>query len=97
MALVVRNSPANAQDIRDEGLITWSGRSLGGGHGNSLQDSCLGISREREAWYATIHGVIKCQKLLGTHTHTHVEDKTKHRDLSQVKTLAVDRSGDKDG
>ena len=73
------------------------GRSVGGGHGNSLQDSCLGISREREAWYATIHGVTKCQKLLGTHTHTRVEDKTKHRDLGQMKTLAVVRSGDKDG
>ena len=48
MALVVRNSPANAGDIRDEGLITWLGRYLGGRHGNSLQDSCLGfLGREK--------------------------------------------------
>ena len=31
MALVVKNLPANAGDIRDTGLIPGSGRSLGGG------------------------------------------------------------------
>ena len=36
MALVVKNSPANAGDIPDAGLIPGSGRSPGGGHGNSL-------------------------------------------------------------
>ena len=34
MALVVKNPPANAGDIRDLGLIPGSGRSPGGGHGN---------------------------------------------------------------
>ena len=33
--------PANAGDIRDVGSIPESGRSPGGGHGNSLQYSCL--------------------------------------------------------
>ena len=41
MALAVKNSPANAGDIRDVGSIPGSGRSLGGGHGNSLEYSCL--------------------------------------------------------
>ena len=41
MALVVKNLPANAGDIRDMGLIPGSGRSPGGGHGNPLQYSCL--------------------------------------------------------
>ena len=41
MVLVVKNPPANAGDIRDAGLISGSGRSPGGGHGNSLQYSCL--------------------------------------------------------
>ena len=41
MALVVKNMPANAGDIRDEGSIPGSGRSPGGGHGNPLQYSCL--------------------------------------------------------
>ena len=32
--LVVKNLPANAGDIRDADLITGSGGSPGGGHGN---------------------------------------------------------------
>ena len=34
--LVVENAPANAGDVRDEGLIPGLGRSPGGGHGNPL-------------------------------------------------------------
>ena len=37
VALVVKNLPANAGDVRDVGLIPGSGRSPGGGHGNALQ------------------------------------------------------------
>ena len=33
-ALVVKNSPSNAGDLRDIGSIPGSGRSLGGRHGN---------------------------------------------------------------
>ena len=33
------------------------GRSLGGGHDNSLQYSCLVNSRDRRAWRATVHRV----------------------------------------
>jgi len=42
VALVVRNLHANSGDMRDMGLIPGSGRSPGGGHGNSFQYSCLG-------------------------------------------------------
>ena len=41
IAVVVKNLPANAEDIRDMGLIPGLGRSPAGGHGNPLQDSCL--------------------------------------------------------
>ena len=37
VALVVKNPFANAGDIRDAGLISGSGRSPGGRHGNPLQ------------------------------------------------------------
>ena len=37
MALIVKNLPANAGDIRDAGLIPGLGRLPGGGHGNKLQ------------------------------------------------------------
>ena len=40
LALVVKNPPANAENIRDTGLIPESGRSPGEGNGNSLQYSC---------------------------------------------------------
>ena len=46
VVLVVKNPPDNAEDIRDMGSITESGRSCGGGHGNPLQYSCL----ERILW-----------------------------------------------
>ena len=42
MALVVKSLPANTRDVRDTGLIPGSGRSSGGGQGNTLQYSCLG-------------------------------------------------------
>ena len=31
----------------------------GEGHGNSLQDSCVGNPMDRGAWWATVHGVAK--------------------------------------
>ena len=40
-ALVVKNPPANARDVRDDGLVLGSGRYPGGGHSNPLQYSCL--------------------------------------------------------
>ena len=41
VALVVKNPPANAGDIRDSDSIPGLGRSSGGGHGNPFQCSCL--------------------------------------------------------
>ena len=46
MALVIKNPPANAGDIGDTGSILGSGRSLGGGHDNPLQYSCLKNAHE---------------------------------------------------
>ena len=38
---MIKNPPANAEDVRDETLIPGSGRSSGGGNGNPLQYSCM--------------------------------------------------------
>ena len=46
---MVKNTPANAGVLRDLGLIPGSGRSLGGGHGNPLQYSCLEAPIDRGA------------------------------------------------
>ena len=64
MALVVKNTPANAGDIRDAGSIPELGRSPGGGHGNPLQCSCLVNAMDREAWQAIIHRMVKSQTRL---------------------------------
>ena len=46
-ALVVKNLPAIAGDIRDVGSIPGLGRSPEEGTGNSLQYSCLGNPMDR--------------------------------------------------
>ena len=56
---MVKNPPANAGDSGEVGSISGSGRSPGGGNGNSLQYSCLKDSLDRGAWQATVHGVTK--------------------------------------
>ena len=61
---VVKNSPANAGDARDIGLIPGSERFAGGRNGNSGQDSCLGNSIDRGAWRAIVHGVAKSRTRL---------------------------------
>ena len=56
VALVVKNQPANAGDVRDSGLIPGLGRAPGGGHGNPLQYSCLENPMDRGAWQASPWG-----------------------------------------
>ena len=57
MALVVKNLPANAGDVRDVGSLPQLGRSPEEGNGFPLQYSWLGNSMDRGAWQATVHGV----------------------------------------
>ena len=61
---MVKNLSASAGDLRDVDLISGSGRSPGGGHGNPLQYSCLENPMDRGAWWATVHGVAKSQTQL---------------------------------
>ena len=49
VVLVVKNLPVNAGDIRDGDWIPGLGRVPGGGHGNSLQYSCLENIMDRGA------------------------------------------------
>ena len=51
---VVKNLPAKAEDTRDAGSVSGSGKSPGVGTGNPLQYSCLGNSTDRRAWWATV-------------------------------------------
>ena len=49
MVLGVKNMSAVQVDLRDADLIPGLGRSPGGGHGNTLQDSCLENPTDRGA------------------------------------------------
>ena len=56
VAQLIKNPPTNAGDSVS---IPGSGKSPGEGNGTPLQYSCLKNSRERGAWWATVHGVTK--------------------------------------
>ena len=56
-----KESVCNAGDL---GLTPGSGRSPGEGKGYPLQDPCLENPMDRGAWWATVHGVTKCQTQL---------------------------------
>ena len=64
VALVEKNPPTNAGDVRDTGLIPGSGRFPGGGNGTPLQYSCLENPMDRGPWRSTVHGVTKSQTRL---------------------------------
>ena len=73
MALVVKNLPANAGDVRDLGSIPALGRCPGVGNGNPFHYPCLENPMDKGAWLATVHGVLKSRtqlKGLGTHAQT---------------------------
>ena len=67
---------------RDKGLIPGSGRSPEVRNGNPLQYSCLGNSMDREAFWATVHGVAELDMTehacACTHTHTHTHTPLTH-------------------
>ena len=54
---MVKNTPVNAGDFRDAGLIPGSGRFPGGGNDNPLQYSSLEYPMDGRVWKATVHGV----------------------------------------
>ena len=73
VVLVVKNPPANAEDLSDAGSIPRLGRSPAAAHGNPLQYSCLENPLDRGAWQAEVYGVTKSwtwPKGLNMHAHT---------------------------
>ena len=53
---MVKNLPANAEDVRN---AVQSGRSPGEGNGNPLQYACLEDPMDRGAWRDTVQRVAK--------------------------------------
>ena len=72
VALVVKNPPANLEDIRYEVSVPESKRFPGGGNDNPLQYSCLENPMDRGAWWDMVRGVTKSWTRL-KHLNTHTE------------------------
>ena len=83
VVLMVKNLPANAGDVRDEGLIPGARRSPGGGHGNPFQYSFLESPLDRGAWQATVHSAAESWTRISdltiyTHTHIYIHTNISH-------------------
>ena len=59
-----KESACNARAAKDTVSIPESGRSPGGGNGKPFWYSCPENPMDREAWWATVHGVTKSQTWL---------------------------------
>ena len=82
---VVKNLPANAGDKRDTGSTPGSGRAPGEGHGNPLQNSCLGIPRTEEPGGSQAIGTQSRTRLC---THGRQVQKTPQSKVA-IKTILV--------
>ena len=60
-AQIVKYLPA----MQETGLIPVSERSRGAGNGYPLQYSCLENSKDRQDWWAIVHGAAKSWPQLG--------------------------------
>ena len=54
-----KDRSAKAGDVRDAVLTPGSGRSLGAGHDNAIQYSCLENPMDSGSWKATVYRVTK--------------------------------------
>ena len=77
MALVEKNPPTKAGDIKDAGSITRLGRSPGGGHSKPFQHSCLENPMDGRAWWATVCRVAESDTTEATSQGTHGTRKVK--------------------
>ena len=75
-----KESTCNAGARGDMCSIPGSRRSLGGGHGNPLQYSCLENPIDRDTWQATVHR-------LQSQSWAHWSNWAWHRDMKWAKSV----------
>ena len=63
VALLTKNPPASAGDVRDVSSVPELGRSPGGRNGNPLQYFCLENLMDRRAWLVTVYRVTEKTQL----------------------------------
>ena len=81
-------------NVGDTGSITESGRSPGERNNNPVQYSCLGNPVDREAGWATVHGVARVRHDRATKTTTATYDKIL---LSNKNERIIDTCKNMDG
>ena len=74
-----KESACNAGDAEVTRSIPGSGRSLGGGHGNSLWYSCLQNPMDRGVWRAMVHTVAESD----------MTEASKHSCTGKMKTIKM--------
>ena len=87
-----KESACNAEVVGDTGLIPGYRRSLGGGHGNPLQYSCLESPMDKGVWQATVHRVTKSRTWLKWLSRQACILKAKKCPLICTYTIGFDRS-----
>ena len=63
------DTPAAAGDAEGAASTSGSGRCPGGQSGSSFRCCCLGIPRDRGAWWATVQGATESQTRLSRRAH----------------------------
>ena len=81
MALVVKNSPTSAGDVRNSGSVPGLGRSPGGGHGNPFQYSWLENPVNTGDGQAIVYRVTK--------TWTRLKQLSMHRYIAEYICLFI--------
>ena len=67
--LIGKESTSQCRRLRN-GFNSRFGKIPGGGNGNPLPYSCLDNPMDREAWWATVHGVMKSHMTVRLNVHT---------------------------
>ena len=90
-----KHSACNVEAPGDKGSIPGMGSSLGEGHGNPFQYSCLENPMDGGAWWAAVYGKTKSRtrlKQLNTHTnHIKKMKNENHMISSRDKEKAFDK------